>query len=434
MKRVPLFLLLLIFATACNAPTLPRVAAPTPTAPPPAAPATPRPPTVTPIPAATPTPLPPTATPIPVDTAELSAQLMTELYPAGLPADGASITSIEVFPLNTQPPTPRLWAVYSTGMNGFTPDTPHHFIAIYGYDTSGWHKIDSTELIDPDILFTGSVQQVMLEPSHIWLSLEGGAGAHSGIFNLFMFDGKSLSLKLSGFNATPGVGNMVDLNNDGVLEVVLNATEPYVFCYACNVRLPMFSVYRWTGAELQPVELMPVGEDVPAEVRDLNNEMVSLANAWLWKDAGMIAESLSALEPESPTVRWNLQLMAMNTSALSDEIGVSSFPLLAYLFYGDYEGALALLRQYSADELPLRLVGSEMCIRDRESVLRDWIYQATDLALAKQPDIATAHFLRGWVTFINDGATDDVRAELAAAVNNAPDEALFLAAKGLLGD
>lgn len=438
MKRIALAsLLLMTILVACAVPQLPLTAQPTPTTTPipPTPTATPFPPTATTVPP-TVTPIPPTPTPLPVDTAALSAQLMTALYPAGAPADGSGIFGVQVLPLTVPDGSPRRWVVFSTGMNGFMPDEPHHFLALYGYGESGWKELSKIELTDPDYIDPASVQQVSLEPSHIWISIEAGMGAHSGLFNLFMVDGDALSLKLSGSNSSPGVAQIIDLNDDGVLEVVLNATEPYVFCYACNVRLPMFSVYRWTGAELQPVELTMVGDDVSPETRNLNNEMVSLAEAWLWKDAAAIADSLSAHNPENTTVRWNLALMQMNVSALSDEIGVSSFPLLAYVFYGDYDGVLAMMRQYSADELfsPNSPLIADTPAVGWESVLRDWIYQATDLALAKQPDIGTAHFLRAWATFINDGATGDVRAELAAAVQFSPDESLFLEAKGLLGD
>ncbi len=433
MKRAFVFLLMLPLLAACAVPNSP---APTPTASPVPPTATIIPATATPIPP-TPTPVPPTATPTPepVDTAELSAQLMAELYPPdGVPpADGTAITGVQVLALNVPAGRERLWAAFSTGFNGYPPDEPRHFIAIFSHDADGWHKKASLELTDPDYVDEGSVQQVALEPSHLWLWLEGGAGAHSGIFNLFQFDGDTLSLALSGFNASPGVGQIVDLNDDGVPDVILNASDPYVFCYVCNVNLPIFQVYRWTGAELAPVTLTGLGDDAPADLRAANNEMVSLAEAWLWKDAQSAQKKLAGMNPDDPTVVWNLRLVTLHATALAEEIGVSSYPLLAYIFYGDYDGALDILRQYSADELfsaesPLVV---ETPAFGWEAVLRDWIFQATDLALSEKPTLATAHFLRGWATFINDGMTDEVRAELKQAASLSPDEPLFVASEKL---
>ena len=439
MKNVFFGLMLILAITACTAPkpSVTPSATPLPATDTPTATATPVPPT------ATATPLPPTdtptATPIPPDTAALSAQLMATLYPNGIPAAGdvsASVQGVQVVPLKVPAGTQPLWAAFSVGRNGYLPEEPKHFVAIFSHQNGQWQKIDSLTLTDPDYLDEYSFQQVFLEPEHIWLQIEGGAGAHSGTFSLIMFDGKTLSPKLSGFSAGPGAGQTVDLDGDGTLEVVLDATDYYVFCYACNVRLPMFQVYRWDGSELTAIALTKLGDDAPANLRDANNQMVALAQAWLWKDALAAMDAVKAIGSDDETVVWNVRLVKMNADALTEEIGVSSYPLLAYIFFGDYDGALNLLRPYSAEELfsaqsPLV---AETPAEGWESVLRDWIFQATDLALAEKPNLATAHFLRGWAAFINDGATPEVRAEIAKAVSLAPDESLFAAAQNLVGE
>lgn len=389
-------------------------------------------------PTATATPLPtPTIVPTPVSTADLAQQLMENLYPEGVPAPddmSASVTAVNVISLKVPLGSEPLWAAFSSGRNGFMPDEPKHFVAIFSHHKTGWHQKASLELTDPDYLDARSVEQVMLEPTHIWLQLDGGAGAHSGIFSLIMFDGQTLSQKLSSFSASPGAGQVLDLDGDGLLEVLLNATDYYVFCYACNVRLPVYQVYRWNGGELVAVTLTELGNDTPANLREANNRMVELAQAWLWKDALAAMDDALALGADNPTVAWNSRLITLHIDALTEEIGVSSYPLLATIFYGDYEGALKILRQYSAEEL---FSSDSPLVKDTpadgwESSLRDWVFQATDLALAEKPDIATAHFLRGWAAFINDGATDEVRAEVTQAVSLAPDEPLFAKGNSLL--
>lgn len=439
MKKIAFWLMITMLAlAACTAPKPAATATPIPPATATAAPTdTPIPPTATPLPPS-PTPQPTaTATPIPPNTAELSAQLMAELYPGGVPAPEdvtVSVQGVRVLPLVVPTGSRPLWAAFSVGRNGYLPEEPKHFVAIFTAENRQWQKIDSLTLTDPDYLDEHSFQQVMLEPTHIWLQIDGGAGAHSGVFNLIMFDGKQLSLKLSSFSANPGAASVSDLDGDGLLEVILNTTEYYVFCYACNVRLPMMQVYRWDGNGLVAVELTKLGNDAPADLREANNRMVELAQAWLWKDALAAMDAVQAIGSDDETVAWNVRLVQMNTDSLTEEIGVSSYPLLAYIFFGDYDGALNLLRPFSADELfsvqsPLI---AETPAEGWESALRDWIFQATDLALAEKPNLAAAHFLRGWAAFINDGATDEVRAEVAQAVSLSPDESLFVTAQKLL--
>ncbi|HFB52604.1 MAG TPA: hypothetical protein ENJ48_02810 [Anaerolineae bacterium] len=444
MKKIAFgFMIAALAMTACIAPKPPATATPTvPTATATfTATATPLSPTPTPVPTATPIPPSPTPTPTPVppDTAELSAQLMAALYPAGVPAAGdtsASVQGVEVVPLKVAAGSQPLWAAFSVGRNGYLPEEPKHFVAIFSHNSDGWQQLASLELTDPDYLGDRSFQQVFVEPEHIWLQMEGGAGAHSGIFDLIMFDGQSLSLKLSGFSAGARAGQTVDLDGDGVLEVVLDATDYYVFCYACNVRLPMFQVYRWNGSELIAVELTALGEDAPANLRDANNRMVALAQAWLWKDALSAMDAVQAIGSDDETVAWNVRLVKLNTDSLTEEIGVSSYPLLAYIFFGDYDGALDMMRQYPAEKL---FSAQSPLVADTpaegwESTLRDWIFQATDLALSEEPNLAAAHFLRGWAAFISDGETDEVRAEIAQVVSLAPDEPLFKSAQQFLGE
>src|SRR5690606_26187150 len=99
----------------------------------------------------------------------------------------------------------------------------------------------------PDYLSPGSVRQAAIVPDELWIALDGGAGAHSGVYHLLRFTGDALTDELAAFNSSPGVGSERDLNGDGVGEAIVNQTEYYVFCYACGVRIPAFGLWRWTG-------------------------------------------------------------------------------------------------------------------------------------------------------------------------------------------
>ena len=146
-------------------------------------------------------------------------------------------------PLAVPAGQPPLWAVYSVGMRNFdlTP-LPNHFVAIYTQANGDWQELARQEFSSgdpavaaPDYVGDGGLAQVQIEPSHTWLALEGGAGAHSGVFELLDFDGQTLRVQVNGFSSSPGVGTIRDVNGDGVPDVVLDASDYYVFCYACGV-------------------------------------------------------------------------------------------------------------------------------------------------------------------------------------------------------
>jgi len=123
----------------------------------------------------------------------------------------------------------------------------------------------------------GSLTQVQVEPGQVWLELQSGAGAHSGCYDLLRFDGQELRLAASGFNSSPGAGWTGDLNGDGNLDVVLDQTEPYVFCYACSVRLRQYQVLTWDGQDLAEVRLNELPATAPQPLREANDRAVELA-------------------------------------------------------------------------------------------------------------------------------------------------------------
>ncbi len=284
MKHLSLLLTtaLILALAACGAPE----AGQSPTAAPSAAPTwTPR-PTVAPQPIATPAP---TELPIATYTAELSATVTAGLPPTATPQPGEGgfapgISGVGVLPLREAGRSDSLWAVFSVGMHAFDPPQ-YHFVAIYTRDGAGWRELDRVELEQDDYLDEGGVTQVQLDPRSIWLEVQGGAGAHAGCYDLLRFDGQKLHDELSGCSASPGAGYLQDLNGDGTPEVVLDATDHYVFCYACGVRLVNYQVQRWDGQKMVEVKLQLLPESAPAELRALTHQAVELAQAGFWKDA-----------------------------------------------------------------------------------------------------------------------------------------------------
>ena len=364
---------------------------------------------------------------------------------AALPAgayDG--LASLELQPLPGGPP---LWAVYSTGMRNFTLDpTPSHFVALYAPVGDGWNEVARLDIsnaamagdplleLGPDFVAPDGVAQVEIDPGRIWLTVDGGVGAHGGTFQVLSFDGETLRQEIGGVSASPGAGYLADLNGDGMNDVVLNATEYYVFCYACGVRHPYFSVYAWMGDQLLPVEisaLMMGQRGTPPD--EANSRAVQLAQAGLWPDAlAAIKEAVTlagADDPPTPTgsLRWNDALIQLNADAQLASLQSSPYPLLSNVFYGDYAAAVDLMRAWPVDQIfsPDTPLVMGTVAESWQAELSSYLTQSASAALEVKPELAPALFVRAWGEYLADPSDPQIAADLAAAAQLAPGDALF---------
>lgn len=372
---------------------------------------------------------------------------LVDLVQGQLPANAFGDGGVTVLPLYAPADSPPLWVVHTTGLRNYELDPPaSHFVAVYTFGPDGWRELARAELDStvpqgqeaiaaPDYLAAGSVTQVAIEPSRIWLQVEGGVGAHSGTYQLLSFNGRELRAEVAGFAPSPGVGSIEDVNGDGRNDVLLNATDPYVFCYACGVRRPAFEVYTWVGDAMARVDISPLmmgQRGTPADVA--NSEAIALAQAGLWADALAKIDEAVALagdeDPPTPTgsLRWNQALIRLHHDALLQAIADSAYPLVNHVFYGDYAGALDLMRAYPPQQVfsvqsPL-VVGT--VAEQWAEVLGGYLVQGADAALALRPDLAAAHAVRAWGRFLLNPSDPAVAGDLARAANLAPGDA-FLA-------
>lgn len=435
---------LMALLVSCAPPSLVQPT-PLPQAEPTAAPsgeeATPAPPTAAPAVEA------PTATPLPAaeSTTDFAALVRADfLSSLGAPLAAPNsaqpgISDVAVFELVRNEGQPRTWAAHTVGMRNFETEQAHQ-VAVY--EQSGpdgitqtaravlANEADNPDSLAPDYLGEGGVSRQLIEPSSLWLSVEGGVGAHSGVYGLLRLEGNTLLQEVTAFSSAPGPAYSRDLTGDGISEVITDSTDYYVFCYACGVRLPQYNVWRWNGESMVQVTLAELPADVSQKAQAANAHLLALAGGGLWRD---VLESLDEAQPlaaEDPSgvFGWNLTLLRLNAEArrAQTEQENAAYPLLDRVFYGDYEGAVEIMRAYPPEEIfslrsPL-IVGG--VAEGWEETLASWLHRSSADALAALPDLAAAHFISGWADFLV-GNRDEAVLSVQRAAELVPDDPLY---------
>lgn len=388
------------------------------------------PPTATRVPP-TPTPVPPTATRIP-PTATATSQpadalaaeltsLVKSLLPKPAATPGAGGMSVSVLRLKTN--LGNQWIAYSSGMREHNP-LVNHWIAFYTHSAAGWEQVSKIDLPMPDYIYPDAVKQVVIEAERIWLQIDGGAGAHSGVFSLVSFDGKALKLEIEHLSSSPGGSRIADLNGDKLSDVVLDGTDYYVFCYACGLRYYGYQVLSWDGAKLADVKLAPLPASAPAAVRTSVNKAVTLAQAGLWKDAQAAIASVSSTDA---TAVWNAALIKLHAEPFARQAAEGPYPLLDHVFYGDYAAALNVMRAYTPDKL-FAAASPPLAVdiaKGWEKSVVQWITTTTTAAVGAQPDLAAGYFLRGWALNVAQPGSAAALADIEKAAQLAPNDLLF---------
>ena len=252
-------------------------------------------------------------------------------------------------------------------------------------------------------------------------------GAHGGCFNILRFDGQDLYNEVSHCGSAPGSGSLEDLDGDGVLEVLLDATDHYVFCYACNVDYIQTDVVRWDGSQMLDVELEPLPDTAPEELRELTDRAVELAQHDLWKDAQEVIADTGRFNSQDETYTWDAALINLDATRRADHIQDSGYPLVSTIFYGDYPAVLDTMRGYSTEELfdPHSALFTNTPAEGSIDFMADYLTRTTTLQLEAEPELAGAYFVRGWALALLDPKDPDALADLQQAADFEPTETLF---------
>ena len=422
----------------------------------------PRPPLRTPTPAATPAPGPtptPTATetaaprpsPTPAATPEPTLEaLADELRKIvqkeigeGFPEfPGAEMQPVHVIPLGIPEATGTYWWVVTDGPQPFKLDSRNeavnffHYAAVYERTEAGeWREMDRLEIesapqrTQVEVLTTG--WETSGREASAWIAVRGGTGAHAGTLDVIGFDGEALHTEISAITQRQYLSEFPDLDGDGLLEVALNDSDPYIFCYACATELKRVALYRWTGEQLERVELR-----TPPDLSDDRIErVVTLAKADLWREAAAAAVDASRALPESAEVRWLSILINRTAVERLNYGGASGQPLLTHVFAGEYGAAADLMRALEpaqAFALDGPLIAGTAAEQDL-STLAVQLLDYTERALAVAPERADIHAVRALGLAL--ASPDDLgaaRSALTEAARLAPDDEFLQASREFL--
>ena len=259
------------------------------------------------------------------------------------------------------------------------------FVAVTHYDYVDGEYVAGIELI-PNI-----------DPKKSFFVVHGGIGAHSSFGTVFSFDGKNLKVEVQGgSDAGGGAITIEDVNSDGVADVVADATDYYVFCYACGVRIWNNTVYAWDGTAFVEQKIQPASDAA-------TNKIVAYAQAQRWNKVDALLAQL--MPPSMMPDKWNVALMR-HAAALRRPADDEAFPLLAQIFYGDYAAAIALLKAAGATEVatidgswfagPISTGQDPADTMEFRVAAADNMIAFADLALAQDPNDSEAQFIRGW--------------------------------------
>lgn len=361
---------------------------------------------------------------------ELQATVVAGLPAAPTPRAGdpgaGGFEGVEVFHIDTADGFGTLWAAYSYGARSFDPPA-QHFVAVYTQAEAGWLELDRVELEDPDYLDRLGVQQVAVDLESTWLQVESGVGAHAGCFDLLRFDGQKLRNEVSHCGSAPGPGTLTDLNGDGIEEVLLDATDHYVFCYACNVDYINTQVKRWDGSAMLDVGLEPLPDTAPEELRQLTNQAIELARHDLWKDAQALINDTQRFNSQDETYIWDAALINLDASKRANHVQYSGYPIVANVFYGDYPAALDILRGHDTAEIfnPNSSLYTGTPAEGSLDFMAEYLDRVTTLQLVAKPGLAGAYFIRGWALSLLDPKDRNALADLRRAADLEPSERLF---------
>lgn len=353
----------------------------------------------------------PTSTPSNVDAVDATAIVATMVanMPATATPDASGLSSSLQGDTAVLGLSERYVAAITLGMME-SLDDPHP-LTIYEKTGSEYTAVASYEFAEEYISTLESIPVATSDKA--FFAVSGGVGAHSSFAKIFSFDGTTLKVELeTGSDAGGGALKIIDVNDDGQVDLIGDSTDYYVFCYACGVRIRGETIYAWNGTAFVEQTLQDSSDAT------LQRAIV-YARAQRYADA---AKQLSQVTP--PTVladQWNVVLIERMID-LRRPSREDPYPFLAAIFYGDYDAAVKLMRIYEADEL-VNPAGRFFVGTPAEGFVDSVVWNVvglTSIALEQDATLSSAQFLRGWANTLLEPRNPAGIADLQAVADKDP--------------
>ncbi|MGE3960976.1 MAG: hypothetical protein AB7F65_04775 [Dehalococcoidia bacterium] len=342
-----------------------------------------------------------------------------------------ALESIEVVTASFSTADRELWVAVTSGSGIYElPEAREHVAGVYERSGDDWVELANTTLGSAPTFAEIEIVSEDYEGS-AWIAIHGLTGAHSGTFELLEFDGVDLISALWWFSSMPGAATIVDLDGAAPPEVVLNATDPYVYCYACGVRAWHEVIYRWMDGELVEVPLAGVADESQL-VTDLTEVAAVYAGADLWQRALDAVTEASNIAPDNADVFWLYTLISRVAESRLLDAGSDAQPFMTYILAGDYDSAVALMRPFTpAQALAPNgpLIAGTVAEDGWEDATALWVLDYTERALAAAPDLAAAHAVRAFGLLVeNPDNWAGALAEMEDALRLEPNDDFYLEA------
>ncbi len=350
---------------------------------------------------------------------ERAERLTAHAFPLGIQHDGGDLWTVV-----TNGPQPYYQAEGGGGVNFF------HFVALYRRNAdASWSEALAEVTLEIAPQRTHTVE--VLDPgprggreAAALIAIRGQTGAHAGTFDVLLVEGELLSTVVSHISGRPDSGSLADLDGDGVVELIFNTSDPYVFCYACAVEERREQVYRWDGVGYSAAPLEAPG-DLGGDLGAAADRVVKLAEANLWRDAAMLAIETSRRAPEHEGLRW-LSIVVNRMAVLRlAYAGSPGQPLLTNVFAGEYGAAFALMQALPPEEafaLDGPLISGTAAETDLSTMVAYLLFYA-DEALKVRGDDAAVHAVRALGQVL--ASPDDLaraRSSIGRALQLAPND------------
>jgi hypothetical protein len=356
-----------------------------------------------------------------------------EALPTAAPVDPASAAiSTEGYTFIALDRTSDQFVAFPTGM--LDAVDARHDLTIQQRTDGGYAEVARMTLPNTRYLDPESVRQVTIAPDRLWLAIASRGDAELECFDLVTFDGSVLATAFTTCSDTPGQVQLRDLDLDGTTELIIDRTDHFAWCERCGVVAWDLRVMYWDGTALREVALTPAEGDSAAVMR--TNAALERAQAGQWIDAlAIIAGDAPDPAPTpDPAVDWLFTSLRLTAERRAEQAQSGAYPLLDRVFFGDYAGAIDVMRPY----VPLQLIDwagplfLQTPFLDDPARVAAAVLEQTERTLAAQPDDAAALFLRGWARLINDSGDQAGIDDITRAAELVPDDALYAAMRDTL--